>query len=323
MPVSFQTPAWLYVGVVLAIVSWCYRKSSIALAHPNVSIHSNLTRKSRLLWLTRGAKVLTLLMVTIALSRPQLANVSVKNMLEARDIALMTDVSGSMSAEIADSSGIVQWSKTYQDTPSTERKITKAIIAEAAVALFLKQRQGDRISCLMFEDKAYNMYPLTSDLSAISRCENVVAKYSGSGTNIADALRLGLGHLLEFGEAKSRVLVLITDGEAAISKEDFAELVALQKAVTAKLYVIGIGGSWQGAATADIRQWISDNGGKIFLVANGGEFEKAFSEIDKLEKSNVKAVSSVNYQDLFGWCIALALFFAIIYLTSSAWLGAD
>lgn len=304
-------PWWLLAALVLLPLI-CLHRPVQALAHPDLSIHMNLKRSRRNL-LVPAVKSLTLLSILIALARPQAIDFYNHETILARDIVLVVDVSGSMDEEMDDPVGLSNFSGAYAN--AIEKVPTKSTVLEGAIQQFLSNRKGDRFASLMFEDECYNLYPLTDDLAQISRSQTTIAEFGGNGTNIEAAIECGLGHLGDpLSTSKSKVLILATDAQATISPEKFALLSARAKALAVNIYVLGVGNGWQSASTADLRHWVGENGGEIFLVMDGNQLSSAFDTIDRLEPSVITVMKTTSQRDLYPFYLVAVLLSNVLFI---------
>lgn len=309
MAVTLHQPWWLLAAIVLIPLIW-RRRPAQALGHPDLSIHMNLKR-GRPNLIVPAVKSLTILALLVGLARPQAIDFQSHDTIVARDIVLVVDVSGSMTAEMDDPAGLSNHSGAYVTSPN--KVPTKSTVLEGAIQQFLRNRQGDRFASLMFEDDCYNLYPLTDDLAQISRSQTRIATFDGSGTNIEAAIECGLGHLGDdLSTSRSKVLILATDAEASISDEKFALLKARAEGLAVKVYVLGVGDGWQSSSTADLRRFIGEIGGEIFLVKDGAQLLSAFNTIDRLEPSLITVTRTTSHRDLYQYALVAAMLASVL-----------
>jgi Ca-activated chloride channel family protein len=216
---------------------------------------------------------------------------------EVIDIALVVDVSRSMLAE---------------DLLPNRLEATKRQIRE-----FAKKRITDRIALIIFSEKVFTLLPLSTDPELLDKViADINIGFLGSGTNIGDGLGLGVARLME-SETKNRVIVLLTDGV-----NNVGNLTPLQSAEQAKengikVYTIGVGSAEDakipmgksvfgtqyqlipgGSIDYDTLRKISDlTGGKFYPATDEEALEKVFSDIDKLERTEIKLNEQIIYKE--------------------------
>jgi Ca-activated chloride channel family protein len=216
---------------------------------------------------------------------------------EVIDIALVVDVSRSMLAE---------------DLLPNRLEATKRQIRE-----FAKKRITDRIALIIFSEKVFTLLPLSTDPELLDKViSDINIGFLGSGTNIGDGLGLGVARLME-SETKNRVIVLLTDGV-----NNVGNLTPLQSAEQAKengikVYTIGVGSAEDakipmgksvfgtqyqlipgGSIDYETLKKISDlTGGKFYPATDEEALEKVFSDIDKLERTEIKLNEQIIYKE--------------------------
>jgi Ca-activated chloride channel family protein len=147
------------------------------------------------LW--NGARLfvaLSLILVCVGLARPQMLAEPAASTTEGVDIVVVLDVSGSMRA-------------------ADFRPRDRLHVAKGVIKKYLLTRQRDRIGLVVFAGQAYTQAPLTHDRALLAEViDGVRTGVITDGTAIGDAVATGINRLRE-SEAKSRVLILITDGD--------------------------------------------------------------------------------------------------------------
>lgn len=267
--------------------------------------------------------------MAVAMARP-VALLSVPQAdREARDIALVVDISDSMEWGMVDpalADGLTEADKAVPSilTGKRPQNIVKRIDAsEASIQSFLDKREGDRVALIFFDTKAYYGWPFSTDLKVVRKIASGMHSYVGSGTEFEaknGPIQYALNHFKSFGQARSRVMVMITDGEAEISEKRFQELSEQLSAGDIHLYVIGIGyDDWSAnPATEDLRNLTDSVKGSIIQVKDVAQLNGAFDEIDRLERSTVHMGSKEEFTDIAHW-FAIA---AIVCLFAFMSLGA-
>jgi Ca-activated chloride channel homolog len=202
-------------------------------------------------------------------------------------------------------------------------------VAQETIKNFAERRKGDRVALLVFDDDTYYHWPLTTDLKIIERKSQLLNKRSGGGTNFdgpsessrgMGPLQASINHFKELGQAKTKVLVMVTDGESNISPTRFEELASQMEAMGVKIYVLGIGESWvnNGSMTMDLRRFVDRLGGTVIPVGDAVQMRTAFDTIDKLELSKVELEKSVSYREIYHYFLVLSVALFLLYLGFTA-----
>lgn len=266
--------------------------------------------RERLAWLPRALRVAFLLLAAVALSRPQAGLRGEEVTTLGVDIVLVLDRSGSMRA--------------------LDMKPDRLGYAKQTMRDFIVGRPGDRIGLVAFAREAYTACPLTLDHPAVSALIEEIdfAREDEDGT----AMGLGLAgaiNRLRRSDARSRVVVLVTDGinnAGSIAPLTAADL-ARQRGI--KVYTIGIG--TRGMAPMPVpdaggritivpveaqidEEMLTEiaraTGGRYFRAERAGKLEEIFQTIDRLEKSEIQSTIHLDWSDRFeGWLLAAGLCF--------------
>ena len=243
-------------------------------------------------------------LLVVALARPQDVEQNVRTNTEGIDIMLAIDVSGSMLAR-----------------DFTPDRITAA---KEVAGSFIADRYGDRIGLVAFAGEAFTQSPLTTDQSTL---QTLLARIRSGliedGTAIGNGLATAINRLRE-SEAKSKVIILLTDG--VNNRGEIAPLTAAEiaKAQGIRVYTIGVGTEGMAPYPAidmfgnitfvnqkvEIDEKtltaISDmTGGKYFRATDKAKLKAIYDEINQLEKSKVEVTEHVSYHELYlAWVLA-------------------
>lgn len=261
----------------------------------------------KLLWI----RMLSLALLICALARPQTSFKQTERRVSGIDIMLVMDVSKSMDIE---------------DLAETSR----LEVAKKTIQSFIQGRSDDRIGFVVFSGEPYTMAPPTLDyglvLSAVEEAATGVLK---DGTAIGDGLALAVNRLKD-SKAKSRVVILLTDGDNNLGQVDPATAGEIAAGFGIRVYTIAIGR--EGRVRMPIRhtsafgqpivsyQWF-DNAlnpelleqiakttqAKFYRVTDASTLDEVFKEIDRLEKSDVQVQERVRYEDIYSYPLKLGL----------------
>lgn len=316
--------AFALLPVVVALVGWAYyrsKKRAPTVQYSSLSLLKHISRpwRTRLTWVPAAAMAAALILIVVALARPQRADTKVRKNVEGIDIMLVMDVSDSMMIEDMKPNRIVACKEMMKD--------------------FVRKRTNDRIGLVMFSGEAYTRVPLTLDhkvlldsIEAIKITRNIKM-----GTAIGVALATGAGRLKE-STAKSRVMVFLTDGENNSGTIDPETALDIAKGYGIRIYTIGAGVDGDAQLpieTVDafgrkvkryqpihstvndelLGKMATDTGGKYYRATDNGSLKKVFTDIDRLERSKIDVNQYTKYAELFEpWLMWGVLLFLISWL---------
>ena len=237
--------------------------------------------------------------LVISLATPFSYSSSLASEKKGRDLVLVLDSSGSMAE------------RGFNKKDKTQNKYD---ISVGLAKAFIEKRYDDNIGLVVFGSYAFSASPLTYDLKALSEMFYLMSDVgiAGTSTAIGDALMQGL-RTLKGGEAKSKVLILLTDGKHNAGKSSPHQAVTLAKEQAVKIYTIGIGkkGDYDEELLSTIAK---ESGAKSFFASNSSELEKVYETIEKLEPSLIRSEQYFNKEEYFIYPLFLAmlgLFFLI------------
>jgi Ca-activated chloride channel family protein len=309
--IDFAYPTMLTLfAFIPALIWWYIKEYSRRQGALKVSTTHSFTAtsfKNVLRHLPFIFRLLALSCIILALARPQRHNDEQLRKGEGIDIVLSIDVSGSMLS---------------QDFQPNRLEVAKEVAEE-----FIRSRPIDRIGLVIFSGESYTLCPITTDKSTLLTLVNGLR--SGmlqDGTLIGEGLATAVDRLSK-GDAKSKVVVLLTDGkEEAPDTRLIDPLTALEiaKAQGVKVYTVGmsaqntvpveenIKGRKQ-KATNDyldeelLRRIASETGGQYFRARDKLSLENIYQQIDKMEKSKIEVQSLRHYQEEFIPLLLIAL----------------
>jgi Ca-activated chloride channel homolog len=254
-------------------------------------------------------------LLILALARPRLGKGSTEIESSGIDIFLTLDVSGSMEA----------LDFTVEGKPANRLEAVKNVVGK-----FISQRPNDKLGMLAFAGRPYLVSPMTMDHEFLGkRLETVKLGQVEDGTAIGSAIASSVGHLRD-SKAKSRIIILLTDGvnnAGAINPLTAAEAA---KALGIKIYSIGTGTQGEAPFPArdpfgrvhlqNVKVEIDEKvltevstatGGKYFRATDTDSLEKIYEVINQLEKTTRKTKKFQQYQELYlyflvpGLCLLL------------------
>jgi Ca-activated chloride channel homolog len=307
----FRILNWYFLFLIIPVLYLFFiKKKHSSIKFSNINIIKNSIKKGN--FKSKIGKIfifLSVLMFIIALARPQ----SIKNFNIAKkkgiDIAIAFDVSKSMMEE---------------DFAPNRLEAGKRVIEN-----FIDGRKNDRIGFVIFSGTAYTKIPLTNDYNAIKQIIRRVSykDVSSNGTAIGMGVAVSVNRLKN-SSAKSKIMILVTDGEnnaGTIAPETAA---ILAKELGVKIYTIGVGSDSEavrdffgnisyrkrndGPDEELLKKISIETGGKYFRATDEKALADIFTTIDKMEKSNIDTKNYIEYKELFSIFIKIGLIFLIL-----------
>lgn len=331
----FHQPFWLYLLILLPI-PWFFMRRKGFLHNTTIS---RLPAARFSLLFGRLPDVLftvALACMITALAKPMIPDdPTVKNVV-GRDIILAVDISLSMVDELKTSfperetkipelesplppGGLSHKDQNlYHPDMPKNGKMRRIDGAQAAVLNFLRNRylsaSGDRIGMIVFDQRPRIAWPLTHDLRMIYRKGQFVQEGMGGGTNFGargpGPIDLAVEQFKELGQADSKIVIMVTDGEDEIDWNAMERLQKLIQENGLRLHVIGVGPTLAKNDVA-IMRLTRAVGGQVFRAETEDALNKCLAEIDKLERSPIKHESHANEQDFFHFFAGLSLIFLL------------
>ena len=323
----FERP-WAALLLLAVPMAWLGRGWLQRLSKPRLQFsRATALRLSRGSWRARLADLpnalrsVALALLVVALTGPQSIHASDTAEVSGIEIILTLDMSRSMEAA---------------DIRPTRFRATKAVVRD-----FVDRRPNDRIGAVVFGRDAYTLLPLTTDREALRTALRGLElnQIDGRGTAIGNAVGVSLNRLKR-SRAKSKVMILLTDGESNAGNVSPSQAAALASAMRVKIYPILMGVSDTapvqrgtglfgravfGSATYPVNpelleEMADKTGGEFFLVSDREALEQSFHEIlDQLEKTDIEDAGRM-YTELFPAFVGPALIFLAVELLVLLWL---
>ena len=213
-------------------------------------------------------------------------------------------------------------------SPTAAPQPTRAMAAREGVRQFLLRRKGDRVGLITFDDRCYYNEPIGKPEAVAKKLDAIL--YNGGGTNFdgpsrsssnTGAIAGSIKHFVEMHATKTRVLIMVTDGEDNID-EDRANVLA--KAIHdehIKMYVLGVGEGWTKSEKPDLQKFVErpDVAGQVIRVGDAQQMREAFDRIDKLEKSDTEIEVLKHAQELYPYLAFAAFFVLLIWIRVAAY----
>ena len=307
---SYAAP-WMFFWllVLIGVLYWAYlnrlnKKPSFQFSY--VKLFENIPKsvKARFAVFPHILKFLGLILVVVAIARPQKSTTKIKRNIEGIDIAIVLDVSDSMLIE--------------DMKPENRLESSKATIKS-----FIERRVSDRIGLVVFSGESYTRVPLTLDyplllnnLSEVKTSRNIKM-----GTAIGVALANAAGRLKE-SKAKSRIVVFLTDGENNSGTIDPETALEIAKDYGIKIYSIGMGVDGQAQLPVFVkdgrgrtikqyrpmhskvnepllRRFADETGGKFWRATTGQALSEILTRLMHLKKLRSISTNSPSTMSFF------------------------
>lgn len=266
-------------------------------------------------------RFVTLLGLALLIARPQEVDQQSKVMIEGIDIMLALDVSGSM--------------QLFDDLKDQRSRID---IAKQEAIKFIKKRENDPVGLVLFANESVSRCPLTLDKKML---ESIIAStelgvINPEGTMLSKGLIIALNRL-KSSKAKSKIIILITDGEPTPGDFNPRAAIELAKKFGIKLYTIGIGGDGgyfkhpmfgvkrlnAPLNTELLSALANETGGKFFEARKSQELGTIYDTINQLEKTEYETDVYHKYYDIFMpflWAL-IGLVCLELFLARFIWFG--
>ncbi|RLA72849.1 MAG: hypothetical protein DRG24_01835 [Epsilonproteobacteria bacterium] len=284
----FQYPlVFLLLILFLLCEQWCKAKRQ-RLILPNLPMFKKASQRQSF-WL-RGVKVLMILLLITAAASPIKEDDVVIKDEKGYEISLLLDASGSMRQ-------------------SNKFKIVKAIVED-----FLDKRGHDKLGLTIFADFAYVAVPLTYDKQSIKELlSKIDVGIAGTQrTALYEALFMS-SKLFKSSKAKHKVAILLTDGIDNADTIPLDVAIKTAKKYGIKVYIIGVGGV--GDFNPEVLNKIaSETGGQFYAAGTVEKLKQVYAEIDRLEKSEIKADKYIKKQYFYQYPLSAALLLMLFYI---------
>lgn len=295
MNFSFLYPYALVLLLLLPCFVWCQQKvKRVYFPKEEWLPKQSILWDNLLLW-----TMIIYSLLVVALAMPFSYASEASSQKKGRDLVLVLDTSGSMAER----------GFNEQDKMQSKYEISVALAKD-----FINKRYDDNVGLVVFGSFAFTASPLTYDLKALNEMFELMSDVgiAGTSTAIGDALKQGV-LTLQSGEAKSKVLVLLTDGIHNAGKTSPREAVGLATQREIKIYTIGIGKK-ENYDVSMLNDIAKDSGGKSFFCQNADELKSVYQSIAKLEPSPIRSQSYLNKKELFIYPLGLALLMLFLLL---------
>ena len=303
----------IIILVPLILANYIFRKDSGILRFSSLNYFKRIEQGSSVKYrhVLIALRVLVIILLVFALARPQSGKAHSKVTTEGIDIVLALDVSGSMLAE---------------DFQLKNKRRNRLYVSKEVVKDFIEWRENDRIGMVVFAGQAYTQCPLTLDYDVLLQfLEKVEIGMVEDGTAIGSAIGVCVNRL-KTSKAKSKVVILLTDGRNNAGGIDPLTAAELAKTFGMKIYTVGAG--TKGLAPYPVKNLFGlktyrsiqidideeglteiakITGGKYFRATDTASLKEVYRQIDSLEKTEMEEAKYTEYSELFTYLLIPAL----------------
>ena len=289
--IEFAYPVFFYFLIIIPLmIGWYiyrhgHRNAALQLSTTSVFENGSKSLKPTLYHTLFVVRMLALILLIIALARPQSSSSQQNISIEGIDIVMAQDVSSSMLAE--------------------DLKPNRLEAAKKVAGDFIDDRPNDRVGLVIFSGESFTQVPLTKDHSIVHHLfDEVKSGMIEDGTAIGDGLATAVNRLQD-SKAISKVIILLTDGVNNSGNLDPLSAAEIAKLYGVRIYTIGVGS--RGTApypvqTAFGRQYrnveveidedllkqvAAMTDGRYFRATSNEKLQEIYNEIDQLEKSKI------------------------------------
>jgi Ca-activated chloride channel homolog len=312
--ITFGQPWFFLLLMVVPVLIWWYASKNNqqqgAFIISDVSARGLSSWKTGFRHLTFVLRLLAIVFIITAIARPQTMFEEQNAEGEGVDIVLCIDVSGSMTA---------------QDLTPNRLEAAKNVAID-----FVNKRLTDRMAVVIFSGESFTQCPLTTDHAVlVSAIENIRNGLLEDGTAIGSGLGTSVDRL-RTSESKSKLVILLTDGENNGGLIDPQTAKEIAKAFQIKVYTIGVGTDGyaplpvntpmgvvmqNGKVSIDeklLKEIATETGGKYFRAKDNRGLTGIYDEINSMEKSKVEISTRTRFTEKFFPFVIAAL--ALLFL---------
>jgi Ca-activated chloride channel homolog len=313
--IRFLQPEWLWaLSVLPLVILWRGRRGPVAsVEYSDISLARDIARRTRshIGWIVGLLPIVAAALMVLGLARPQRTHSRTEVTVNGIDIVLGLDVSGSMQA---------------LDFSVGNSPINRIAVVKSVVSRFIDERPNDRIGLIAFAAYPYIVSPLTLDHDWLQQnLERVDVGVGDDGTAIGSAIAAAVNHLRTTA-AKSKVVILLTDGVNNSGKISPFAAAEAAHALGVKVYTIGVG--VRGKAPIPVRDAAgrvhvimagvdvdektlqavaTETGGRFYRATDTDSLRKIYEQINRYETSAQSVQRFEHVEELYRWALYPAL----------------
>lgn len=308
---TFAQPYWLLLLLLLPVLMYKYRQAAL-MRHVALQVSRQSAMRGVKTWVVyarkwiQAVRWIVMVLLIVAMARPQKRWYEEKIEAEALDIMLVMDISPSMLTK--------------------DFRPDRLTVAKQMAGDFVSRRQYDRLGLVVFSGGAFTQCPLTNDRRILQAfINNLQVGRLKDGTAIGMGIATAVNHLKD-SQAKSKVVILLTDSENNAGEIGPIRAAEIAQVLGVRVYTIGLGtdgtvmsptyqnmdGSFAFAAramTLDTRL-MEDvariTGGRFYRARTSDDLKGIYTEIDRLEKTKITTTAVRQTLDLYFWLLDAA-----------------
>jgi len=322
--VQFSDPNYLFLLLLLPLFVLWYikgsKRSTAKLKYSDIGIIKKIrpSLKQKLQHSLFGLRMLVFILLIFALARPQSSSKEEEISTEGVDIVIALDVSSSMLAE--------------DFRPNNRLQAAKLVARD-----FIQGRKNDRLGMVVFAGESFTQCPLTLDYGVLITLldEIQVADKDWDGTAIGMGIVNAVNRLRD-SKAKSKVIILLTDGVNNKGQVDPITAARIAQAYGIKIYTIGVGKHGTAMYPVDnpifgkqyvpmqveidedvLTEIARITNGRYFRATNEEKLKEIYHEIGQMEQTKIEVKEYTRYQELFLYYLAPGLLILLVQLILS------
>ncbi len=291
-----MTFEYIYLFLLLLPIIYCLYKCREVIVKRNfVHLHLFVLKRPRF-WVQDLLKVLIAVLLVTALASPIFVDKTNPLNRKGIDIVLSIDASGSMRA-----SGL------------SEQRETRFQTVQRVVRQFIAKRLNDNVGVVLFGDYAFIASPVTYEKEIVSQMVSYLQTgMAGDNTAIGEGIEQAI-RALSFSKAKTKVIVLLSDGEHNSGRISPKEAVALAQQREIKIYTIAVGDDFNPALLQEIA---AQTGGKSYAAKNEEELSDVYEDINQMESSQIKSQQFLKKEYFFHYALLIGFVLLVYYMST-------
>jgi Ca-activated chloride channel homolog len=317
---TFANPEFLYLWLLLPLLVFLFlykaKQSSLEVSTVN---HGKMASFFDYVgyYMPHIVRLIVLAVLIFVIARPQLGKSFTENKHYGLDILFAIDTSESMSA---------------LDLSLNGKRVDRLAALKYLLKDFVLKRDKDRLGLIVFGEEAFTQCPLTLDHGAVlTMIDNLKIGMVGKATAIGSAIALAVKRLKDL-EAKSKIIILMTDGQNTAGDIDPLTAIELAKSYAVKVYTVGVGMEGevpmqvqtpQGPVMVKQMTQIDEEllidlaestGGQYYRAQTSEDLKKIYDNIDKLEKTEIKIKKYNSFIEIYQNFLWFAFFAFLVEL---------
>jgi len=245
-------------------------------------------------WVQDLLKILIALLLLISMASPIVIDKSDPLNRNGIDIVLSLDASGSMRA-----SGL---SETHETRFETVQRVVRD---------FISKRLNDNVGIVLFGDFAFIASPVTYEKEIVSEMVSYLQTgMAGDNTAIGEGIEQSI-RALSFSKAKTKVIILLTDGEHNSGRISPKDAVKIAQENNIKIYTVAVGDDFNPALLQEIAL---QTGGKSYAAVNEEELKDVYEQINTMESSQIKSQQFLKKEYYYQYVLIFVFFLLSLYI---------